>query len=198
MTFIRLVNEKELMERLQCGEQAAFEMLYRHYVDPIYRKILYLTKSAEIAEELTQDVFLKIWERRVLVDPDKSFGAFLHRIAQNLIIDLYRRLAHDRKLRDHLISSVTELYNPVDTDIDNQWVRHALESLPAQRKKVMSLIKLEGRSYQEVSDLLGVSTSTIRDHVVKGTKSLKAYLLANKLTLVLVMAKIIAAAVKNR
>ena len=196
MTFIRLVNEKELMERLQLGEQAAFDTLYRHYVDPIYRKILYLTKSAEIAEELTQDVFLKIWERRALVDPGRSFGAFLHRIAQNLIIDFYRRLAHDRILRDHLISSVTELYHPIDANTDRQWVLQALESLPAQRKKVMSLVKIEGRSYQEVSNLLGVSTSTIRDHVVKGTKSLKAYL-DDKLTLVLAVAAILATAVKK-
>jgi RNA polymerase sigma factor (sigma-70 family) len=95
-----------------------------------------------------------------------------------------------------LISSVAELYNPVDADTDRWWVQHALESLPAQRKKVMVLVKIEGRSYQEVSDLLGVSTSTIRDHVVKGTKSLKAYL-ENKLTLVLAIAAIIATAVKK-
>ncbi|MBL4678576.1 MAG: sigma-70 family RNA polymerase sigma factor [Mucilaginibacter sp.] len=197
MSFIRLVNEKELMECLQHGDEVAFETLYRHYVDPIFRKVYYLTKSAEIAEELTQDVFLKIWERRELVDPERSFGAFLHRIAQNLIIDLYRRLAHDRVLRDHLISSVSELYDPAAADTDRQWIQQALESLPAQRKKVMALVKIEGRSYQEVSDLLGVSTSTIRDHVVKGTKSLKAYLVNNELALITVTASIIAASVKK-
>lgn len=197
MSFIRLIDEKELMENLQRGDQQAFEKLYRHYVDPIFRKIQYLTKSPELAEELTQDVFLKIWERRATIDPDSSFGAFVHRIAQNLVVDLYRRLAYDKVLREHLINSVAELYDPVAEHLDRELVYKALESLPAQRKKVMAMVKIEGRSYQEVSELLGVSTSTIRDHVVKGTKSLRAYFMENELTLMLVTASMIAAAIKS-
>lgn len=197
MSFIRLINEKELIEKLQNGDEVAFEKLYRHYVDPIFRKIHYLTKSSEIAEELTQDVFLKIWERRASIDPGRSFGAFIHRIAQNLIIDLYRRLSYDKVLREHLIQSVSELYDPMADNLDRQLVYQALESLPAQRKKVMAMVKIEGRSYEEVSNLLGISTSTIRDHVVKGTKSLRAYFMENELTLMLVTAAMIATAVKN-
>ncbi|MEN0056660.1 MAG: sigma-70 family RNA polymerase sigma factor [Mucilaginibacter sp.] len=197
MSFIRLVNERELMKNLQSGDEKAFEKLYRHYIDPIFRKIHYLTKSAEIAEELAQDVFLKIWERRTSIDHNKSFGAFVHIIAQNLITDLYRRLAHDRAFRDQLINSFTELYDPIASQVDRQLVYQALESLPAQRKKVMSMVKIEGRSYEEVSSLLGVSTSTIRDHVVKGTKSLKAYFMENELTLMLIAAAVIARSVKG-
>ncbi|MDR6941566.1 RNA polymerase sigma factor [Mucilaginibacter pocheonensis] len=185
------------MKNLQSGDEIAFEKLYRHYVDPIFRKIQYLTKSAEIAEELTQDVFLKIWERRASIDHHKSFGAFVHRIAQNLITDLYRRLAHDRAFREELINSVAELYDPAASETDRQLVYHALNTLPAQRKKVMSMVKIEGMSYEEVSNLLGVSTSTIRDHVVKGTKSLKAYFAENELILVVVTASLIAMSTKT-
>ncbi|SEB17706.1 RNA polymerase sigma factor [Pedobacter hartonius] len=195
MTTNRLINEKDLLRRLQSGDEAAFERLYRNYVDPVFRKTHYLTKSAQIAEELTQDVFLKIWERRASIDPEKSFGAFVHRIAQNLITDLYRRLLHDRALREHLVNSVTELYDPMAADTDRQLIWQALDSLPAQRKKVMALVKIEGRSYQEVSSLLGISPSTIRDHVVKGTKSLKAYFMDNELTLILIAASLTIAAV---
>ncbi|MFD0793093.1 RNA polymerase sigma factor [Mucilaginibacter litoreus] len=197
MSYIRLINEKELMESLRTGNQQAFEDLYRHYVDGVFRKIQYLTKSVELAEELTQDVFLKIWERRAAIDPERSFGAFVHRIAQNLIVDLYRRMAHDKALREHLIRSVAELYDPVGETLDKELIYKALESLPAQRKKIMAMVKIEGRSYQEVGDLLGISTSTIRDHVVKGTKSLRAYFMENELTLMLLVAAIIATGVKK-
>jgi len=197
MTTNRLINEQDLLCRLQSGDEAAFEKLYRKYVDAIFRKVHYLTKSADIAEELTQDVFLKIWERRAYIDPEKSFSAFVHRIAQNLITDLYRRLVHNQALRQHLINSVTELYDPGAADSDQQLIWQALDSLPAQRKKVMALVKIEGRSYQEVSNLLGISPSTIRDHVVKGTKSLKSYLLDNELTLIVLSASFIAAAVSH-
>lgn len=197
MTTNRLINEKDLLRRLQSGDEAAFEKLYRNYVDSIFRKSHYLTKSAQIAEELTQDVFLKIWERRASIDPEKSFGAFVHRIAQNLITDLYRRLLHDRVLREHLVNSVTELYDPMAVDTDRQLIWQALDSLPAQRKKVMALVKIEGRSYQEVSSLLGISPSTIRDHVVKGTKSLKTYFMDNELTMIIVAASLITAGINN-
>jgi RNA polymerase sigma-70 factor (family 1) len=197
MSFVCLVNEKELMENLQKGDRKAFEKLYRHYIDSIFRKIHYLTKSAEIAEELTQDVFLKVWERRESINCEKSFGAFVHRIAKNLITDLYRRLAYDRTLQKHLIDSVTELYDPMASELDRQLIYQALESLPAQRRKIFSMVKIEGKSYKEVSSQLGVSTSTIRDHVVKGTKSLKAYFLANELTLLLVTAALIATWIKG-
>lgn len=196
MSFICLINEKELMENLQRGDEKSFDKLYWHYVDPIFRKIHYLTKSAEVAEELTQDVFLKIWERRAAIDPNKSFGAFVHRIAQNLIVDLYRRLAHDKVLREHLVNSVSELYDPMADHVDRQLVYQALESLPAQRKKIMAMVKIEGRSYEEVSNLLGISTSTIRDHVVKGTKSLKTYFMENGVTLTLLIAAMIASSVE--
>lgn len=196
MALNPLINETLLLERLREGDQQAFESIYRHYIDPIFRRLLYLIKSEELAEELAQDIFMKIWDKRAYIDPEKSFRSYLYSIAQNLVTDFYRRLALDRKLQQHLIGTATEYYNPIElhyhAEGDRQLLTNAIKCLPEQRRKIYSLVKLDGKSYEEVSELLGISCSTIRDHIVKGNKSIKAYLTKNELAVVLIVASAIA------
>jgi len=191
-----LKSEKELLMELSQGNERAFEKLYRLYSLRIFKKLLKLVKQEEIAEELLQDVFLKIWEKRETIDPEKSFRSYLFRIAQNLVTDLFRRAAYDRKLLEHLIAATTELYNPIEEKYNsvegNAILQQAIDTLPPQRRKIYMLCKIEGKSYEEVSNLLGISTSTISDHIVKATKSLKLYFSSNELALIILASAVIA------
>lgn len=196
MKVLSPLAEKDLLSRLQSGDEFAFEQLYRTYSLQIFKRLLRLVKQEEIAQELLQDVFLRIWEKRASIDPDKLFRPFLYRIAQNLVTDLFRRAAYDRKLLDHLVNATTELYNPIEdsTNLTDgaAILQQAIDSLPPQRRKIYTLCKLEGKSYEEVSLLLGISTSTISDHIVKGTKSLKIYFASNEMALIIVSASVLA------
>jgi RNA polymerase sigma-70 factor (family 1) len=184
MPIIVPFHEKELLSQLQLGNERAFEQLYRIYSLQIFKKLLRLVKKEEVAKELLQDVFLRIWEKRATIDENKSFRAYLYCIAQNLVTDLFRRAAYDRKLLQHLIAGAIELYNPIEDAYNlrdgNAALQQALNSLSPQRKKVYTLCKMEGKSYEEVSLMLGISTSTISDHIVKATKLLKTYFAANE------------------
>ena len=195
MQVIVPLHEKELLSSLQLGNEDAFEQLYRIYSLQIFRKILSLVKEEEIAEELLQDVFLRIWEKRESIDPEKSFRSYLYCIAQNLVTDLFRRAAYDRKLLDHLVVATTELYNPIEDRLDlidgETVLQQALNSLSPQRRKIYMLSKIDGKSYKEISSLLGISTSTINDHVVKGTKSLKMYLASNEIAVIIFTAAVL-------
>lgn len=176
-----LYNEQELLVKLAEGDEYAFEQLYLIYSPKIYRKILQLVKQTEIAEEILQDVFVKIWEKRETLDNQRSFKSFLYTIAKNLVVDLFRRAALDRQMLEKFIIDHSELYYPFDNledpDLESKAIlQKALDTLPPQRKKIYTLIKLEGNSYDEVAELMGISTSTINDHVVKATKSIKVYL----------------------
>jgi RNA polymerase sigma-70 factor (family 1) len=196
MALNPLINELNLLERLREGDQQAFESIYQHYIDPIYRRLLYLIKSEELAEELAQDIFMRIWDKRAGIDLEKSFRSYIYSIAQNLVVDFYRRSALDRKLQQHLINTATAYYNPIDlhyhAEADRQLLSNAIQSLPEQRRKVYSLVKLEGKSYEEVSEILGISCSTIRDHIVKGNKAIKLHLNTSQLTMVVLLASAIA------
>jgi len=176
--------EFELLKRLQSGDQLAFEALYQNYSKEIYRKLVKMVKNVTLAEELTQDVFVKIWNKREVITIDQPFRYYLLTLTNNIVNDFYRKVARDRKLQDEIIAASTELYNPTEDHIyykeSKELMDEAIDSLPPQQKLVFKMCKMEGKSYDEVSKLLGISTSTISNHIVKGTKSIKIYFFNQK------------------
>jgi RNA polymerase sigma-70 factor (family 1) len=185
-----LQNDQDLMVRLKSGDKNAFAALYKLYAEQIFKRLIRLVKQESIAEELLQDVFMRIWENLENIDLEKPFGAYLYRIAQNLVTDLFRRAAYEKQLLDYLIAGMTELYSPVEESEHKAEVKHllqqAIDTLPAQRRKVYILCKLEGKTYVEASQLLGISVSTISDHIVKASKTLKIYAANRKISIVLI------------
>ncbi|HKG08350.1 MAG TPA: RNA polymerase sigma-70 factor [Pedobacter sp.] len=171
-------TDHELVALLKQGDQRAFEQLYLNYGVKILRKLIRLLKDEEIAKEILQDVFLKVWEKREGLDPEQSFRSYVFRIAENLVIDFFRKAATDKKVMDHLISVSTELYYDNDfvgTEEQNEKLRQVIDILPAQRKKIFVLCKLEGKSYEEVALLLGISAGTVNDHMVKAMKTIRSH-----------------------
>ena len=172
-------DEKELLLLLLNGNEQAFEKIYRLYSSRLYGNLLKLVKSETEAQEILQDVFLKIWENRQNIDIEKSFRSYLFKIAENKVVDFFRKVARDKKREAELISLATNEYVPVEellqSDEKAAILQKAIDSLPPQRQQVFRLCKLEGKSYKEVSEQLGISVSTISDHIVKATKSIRDY-----------------------
>ena len=165
--------------------EADFEQMYRLYSPRLFRCVLKLVKSASQAEEILQEVFLKIWEYRSSIDPNKSFRSFLFKIAENKVYDFFRKVSRDKNMESQLVASGSANYTGIESwDQDDETeviLQKAIEGLPPQRQQVLRLCKLERKSYQEVSAMLGISVSTISDHIVKGTKSIRDYFGGNRL-----------------
>ena len=106
--------------------------------------------------------------------PNLSFRSYLFRIAENKVVDFFRKAARDKKLQATLIQSACEEYCHVEEGFcakENEQILHdVINLLPTRRRQIFQLIKIEGHSYDEVSQLLSISTSTINDHIVKATK----------------------------
>ena len=172
-------DEKELLSLLLNGNEQAFEKIYQLYSTRLYGNLLKLVKSETEAQEILQDVFLKIWDNRQNIDIEKSFRSYLFKIAENKVVDFFRKVARDKKREAQLISLATNEYVPVEellqSDEKTALLQKAIYSLPPQRQQVFRLCKLEGKSYKEVSEQLGISVSTISDHIVKATKSIRDY-----------------------
>src|SRR3546814_11079174 len=92
-------DEKELLIRLTEGDSLAFEALYHRPKRRTFYNLLKLVHVYAVAEELHQEVFLKGWEHRAAVDPERPLGAYLSRLARHLEVDLYRMAAREEKLR---------------------------------------------------------------------------------------------------
>lgn len=173
-------RENELLMQLSNGNPIAFEKIYYSYSPKLFASLLKLVKSDSIAQEILQDVFLKVWENRKNIDPEKSFRSYLFTIAENKAYDFFRRAARDKKLYETLIAAATEHYEHIETDFfskeDSKIIEKAIGSLPPQRQLIFRLSKQEELSYDEISKRLGISVSTISDHIVKANKSIRIFL----------------------
>ena len=167
-------NEQILVKCLSEGDQVAFEELYHLYSSRLLGYLIKLIKSEGHAAELLQEVFIKIWKNRSTIDTGQSFRSYLFRIAENTVYDFFRKVARERKLQAELINMHKEIYSHVEEDCFNkenqQFLQNVIDTLPPRRRQIFKLIKMEDYSYEEVSELLNISTSTISDHIVKANK----------------------------
>ncbi|WP_426672004.1 RNA polymerase sigma factor [Mucilaginibacter sp. McL0603] len=185
-------NLKLLIQQLQTGSEKAFTALYDKYSTQLYRNILRLVKDDDIAQELLQDLFLKIWESRQYIKIEGSFKSFLYKVAENLVYAHFRKIAKDNRLIAKLIISYDDFETNVEETIisreNHDLLKKAIENLSPQRKQIYTLCKLEGKSYEEVSNELGISTSTVRNQIVKANKSIKQYFTLNQDMVIVLLA----------
>ena len=175
MKIIPITSEQELLRKLRDGDEAAFNQLYHLYARRLSSKLIYLLKSEQLAQDVLQDIFVKIWTNRETLDPELSFGALLHKMASNLSKNIFRRNLYDQLMRSKVNQDIG--YNPIE-DADNasqvkSLLDMALSKLTPRQREVYVMHKLEGRSYQEISDLLKISASAINHHIQEASKQLK-------------------------
>lgn len=181
-----------LLQRIREGDHLAFTELYDLYAADIMGRIKRLVHDPHLAEELHQDVFLRLWEKRLSLDVGVPPKAILIRTAKSMAIDFFRKAARDNKLREQLIATATELYDHVGDLIDfretNQFIQQAIAKLPPQRLKIFTCIKIEGNTYEQAAEQFGVSISTVKDHMAKAMQSIKKELFIKPAGLYLIIA----------
>lgn len=184
-------EERQWISLLRQGEQKAFDAIYQFYSQPIYSRLLAMTKIVDVADELLQDIFLKVWEKRVSIDESLSFQAWLYKIAEHAVYDHYRKMARDARMREHLLRDFAELYNQTEDYILNKertnLLDQALQRLPQQRQLIFKLCRVEGKSYEEAASILNISTSTVSNQLVKATKSIKDFVFFNSKEFLILM-----------
>ncbi len=172
-----------LLQKLQQGNESAFTDLYHQHSKTLYRKILWMVNDEEIAKELLQDLFMKLWENREKVDASKSFRSYLYTIAVNLVYDYFRKATKRKEVEAHLLAMAVDDYTDTEeiseTNENIQLINDIINKLSPQRRKIFMLCKVDGKSYEEVSKELNISKSTIHDHMVKANHVIKDYLRRN-------------------
>ncbi len=185
-------NERALLLRLREGDHQAFGSLFSIYSPIITGHLLRLLKAPELVEEILQDTFLSLWECRERIDPDKNIKAYLFRISINKARDLFRRAMQDKQIRALLYRTVSEGYEHIETELirreNRDLLSRLLDRLPERQRKVYVLCKVEGLSYREVSDRLGISENTVNSHIRRANALLKQYLSnTSEVTILLVL-----------
>ena len=191
---IPLGYEKELLSQVREGDVKAFERIYKSYSPRLYGSIFRIVKSVPVTEELLQDVFQRVWEHRKTIDVKLSFKSYLFTIARNLVYDYFNKASRQKLMERYLqakeMGGNDAFRNRLEEKESEQLLEKAIHQLPPQRRLVYTLCKIEGRSYDEVSRALGISVSTISDHMVKAAKSIKAYYLSRALLYIIFLASL--------
>ncbi|MFA4867973.1 MAG: sigma-70 family RNA polymerase sigma factor [Pedobacter sp.] len=179
MTTVNLTDEKTLLLQLKNGDERAFEILYNNYKFRLAGNLFKLLKSDDLVKETLQELFFKLWEVRAQIDPEKSFKSYLFRIAENLVNDYFRKVAKDKRLLAKMLASSSELYLHIEEDMlskeEVQKLQQLIDLMPPQRKMVFTLCKLEGKSYKEVEEIMGINAKTISSHMLQANKFLRSH-----------------------
>ncbi len=170
-------SEIELIKLLQNDDCNAFDRLFLLYGDKLYRFAFSLLKNHEDAENIVQEVFLRIWYNRAKIDTSRSFKSFLFTVAYNLIIDELRLRLKDRNYLKHLekFFNVSDLNTQHNTDYNllRFQVYNVVKELPEKRRMVYLLSRESGYSNKEIAAKLGISLKTVENQINLANKYLK-------------------------
>ena len=162
------------------GDTGAFERVYQAHLGRVYNLARRMA-GPESADELTQDVFVRVWQKLATFRGESSFATWLHRLAVNVIIERFRTLgaARDRFLSDSepvLEMAPARRTEHMDLSMDLQ---AAIEQLPHGARQVFVLHDVEGYKHEEIGDILGVSPGTSKSQLHRARQTLRG-LLARK------------------
>jgi len=170
-------EEVALVCALKQGSDKAFHRLYIRYKARVYAFIYRLVSSHDVAQEVFQDVFVKIWENRAQIDPEGSFNAYIYTIARNSVYSYWRKCLNRRKLEHYLnaggesvsLQSENEL---VDKDF-LAYIRSEIDNLPKRCKEIFILKYFHNKSYKEISRRFDISEKTVDNQLQKALRIIR-------------------------
>lgn len=156
-----ILTDEECIERTLKGDMAGFEVLYRMHVDRVYAICLRLTASRELAERLTQDVFVQTWEKLSSFRGEAAFTTWLHRLAVNTVLQDRRKekRRQERFVQTEDVEVVSTAFSTpvIGTRID---LERAIAQLPERARTVFVMHDVEGYRHEEIAEMMNTSIGT--------------------------------------
>ena len=173
-------EDKILVQGLIADNDQDFSRLYDKYKHIIYGYSFKFLHSATYAEEIVQEVFLKIWKHRHSLDPEQSFKAYLFKVTRNQVLNFLRKASYEKNVSQEVFYKSQHTNNQTENEIITQEYHRildsAVQSLPARRKLIYQMCRHNGLSHEEIATQLGLSKNTVKDQVVKALKSIRQYM----------------------
>jgi RNA polymerase sigma-70 factor (family 1) len=184
MSKINTNNEKLLVQRLLTGNVKAFEQLFDTYRNDLYKFSLSMVCSKPYAEEIVQEVFLSLWLKREITNPDLSLKSYLFTITRNKTISFLKKAANNKKLREEIFYNSQKSVNPTEHYIREEELKivkkEALDLLPPRRRLIFEMSRDDGKSYEEIAKELGISKNTVKNQMSMALETLREFLLNNR------------------
>ncbi|WP_247237773.1 RNA polymerase sigma factor [Telluribacter sp. SYSU D00476] len=173
-----LKQESEILLQVSQGSERAFAMLFHHYHQRLGVHIYRITKSEELAEEVVQDVFMKIWLNRELLTDIDNFPVYLYVISKNAALNCLKKVAREKVRTVDLDLIPDAAYAPETSDEDYRYllIDEAIDRLPSQQRQVYLLSRHERLPYSEVAARMSISKETVKKYLQIATESISSYI----------------------
>lgn len=175
--MIEQFEEKRLVLEIKNGSHEAFDTLYMAYSPLVERFAYALLKNKSEVDDLSQNIFLKIWEIRDRLDSVKSFRSYLFAMVRHAVMDeMSKRTSADIDLLPESVLkdvSSADALSSVDTRNMMLMVNLAVSLMPEQRRRVFVMSRQDGASHKEIAEALGISVKTVEYHISKALSTLR-------------------------
>lgn len=172
-----LPNENDLLARIAEGDEKAFALIFHHYRRKIYSYAYHLSGSSTQADELVQDVFLKVWLYRDKLPHILRFDNWLFTIARNQVFDMLKGMAKEASLRRQMAELPDAGNNPVEDQVlsreNEAQLQEAMDQLSPRQKLIFTLSRHQGMKHEEIASRLHISRHTVKTHLVQALRTLR-------------------------
>lgn len=187
------INDKDFLLKVKSKDEAAFGELYAYFFKSLCAFAIRYTKSNEIAEEMVQEVFLKLWEMDIdRMEKINDIKRFIYRAVINNCLNY---LNHQKVVRNHqeailAFKNDSYLMDFIDREEQKLAADRVLSILPEQCRKVFLLSRFDGMSHKEIAEHLNISPKTVNNHIYKALSEIREFIKQNNKDIFLIMALI--------
>ena len=167
---------KQSYKNLQENNPLAWSQLINLYSDRLYAYALSLSSDHDVASDIVQQVFIKLFESKNRLDPQYSLKSFLYRSTYNLFVDIYRKKKSMSILHEQYYNMLEQFVTNTDEEDFSKKVNilnDLIQKLPLKTKEVFTLSKQDGLTNAEISEILDISIKTVEGHITRAFKLLR-------------------------
>jgi len=174
-------EEQILILQLSKGNKAAFTRLYEIYWKQVYNfSRLYLTNQS-VAEEVVQEVFVKVWESHDFIKEGENFKGLLFIITRNLIFNQHRKNVNEDFYKMTVLAGMENTSFDLEEEIEaknlSEYIDQLINELPLRRREIFNLSRKEHKTYKEIAELLQISEKTVENQIAEALKYLRKNIL---------------------
>ncbi|MFY0254418.1 RNA polymerase sigma factor [Chitinophaga sp. 30R24] len=177
------ILDAELVVRLQNHEVSAFDSLYWKYHGAVYRNIFKFVKDEVVTEDILQDVFARLWEKRQDIQSDQSVSGWLFVISFNMCVSFVRKKLREQAFHKKIFQTNEDDGIAIERkNIDEEQyhlLEQAISMLSPKKRAIVTRCKLEGKTYEEVANELNISRNTVKEHLSAAMIKLNDYIQRN-------------------
>jgi RNA polymerase sigma-70 factor (ECF subfamily) len=175
-----LYDQQHIRARIALGDQQAFALFFNYHWPQVYSTGLRLTKSPEKAQDLAQDIFIKLWENRHKLIEIKEEDAYIYILSRNVIFDFLRKKVFDTENIEALIdyfedSTITAQEKLEYNELENI-LKSAIDQLPGKVKDVFMLSRVDGLTHEQIAHQLSISVVSSKTYIVRALQDIRKFM----------------------